>query len=306
MTETPLTAIAVHRIVVPSERMRRLRPELVAELVESISAQGLLQPIIVRPRGAANYWLVAGRHRLEAVRQCGHDHIRAVVLDGLDADAALLAEVDENLVRADLSPAERAMHVARRKVLYEKLHPETKHGGDRKSATAKSRSQNENLKTFAADSAQKTGKSRATVARDWTRANKVVVLADIVGTALDEGAEIDALAKLPDGATKRRPRWTRRAPTGTPPRLRSVTKRRSRKPGAENERAHRLPNCSFVLARNLAEVIDDLYRSNAPPRHRERMLDLVQGQIERAMWLGRLSVQQQLVDESLRSEEAAE
>ena len=76
--------------------------------------------------------LVAGWHRLEATRQLKHDTIRAVVLEGLDADAALLTEIDENLVRADLSPAERAIHLAERKRLYEKLHPQTKHGGDRK------------------------------------------------------------------------------------------------------------------------------------------------------------------------------
>ena len=40
------------------------------------------------------------------------------------------------------------------------------------------------------------------------------------------------------------------------------------------------------LARNLAEVIYDLYRSDAPPRPRKRLLDLVQAQIERAMRLG--------------------
>jgi uncharacterized ParB-like nuclease family protein len=112
-----IASISVHKIVVPSSRMRQLRPELVAELAESIAVRGLLQPIVLRPRGATDYWLVAGRHRLEAVRQCGHDHIRAEIFDGLDADAALLAEIDENLVRADLSPAERALHLARRGAL---------------------------------------------------------------------------------------------------------------------------------------------------------------------------------------------
>ena len=38
------------------------------------------------------------------------------------------AEIDENLIRADLTPAENALHTARRKELYEKLHPETKKG----------------------------------------------------------------------------------------------------------------------------------------------------------------------------------
>ena len=41
-------------------------------------------------------------------------------------DAALLAEIDENLCRAELSAAERALHLAARKRLYEALHPQTK------------------------------------------------------------------------------------------------------------------------------------------------------------------------------------
>jgi hypothetical protein len=50
---------------------------------------------------------------------------------------------------------------------------------------------------FIDDTAKKTGKHRATVARKAARAKKVAVLPDIVGTSLDTGAEIDALAKLP-------------------------------------------------------------------------------------------------------------
>jgi hypothetical protein len=46
----------------------------------------------------------------------------------MDADQALLAEIDENLVRADLTPSERAAHHAKRKQLYLKLHPETQKG----------------------------------------------------------------------------------------------------------------------------------------------------------------------------------
>jgi hypothetical protein len=92
---------------------------------------------------------------------------------------AELVQIDENLVRANLSDAERILRVARRKELYEKLHPETKHGGDRRSARARSSSQNENLKAFVADIAVKTGKGRSTVARDVTRAKKVAVLDDI-------------------------------------------------------------------------------------------------------------------------------
>jgi N6-adenosine-specific RNA methylase IME4 len=195
--------IPVTRIVVPANRMRALRPEKVAEIAESIQAgRGLLQPIVVRPRGRNSFWLVAGRHRLEAVRELGFDRIPAVIRDGLDADAALLAEIDENLIRADLSPAERAMHQVRRKDLYEKLHPETKHGGDRKSGKAKSTRQSGDkiAERFTKDAAKKTGKSERSVQRDVERADKITGLADVVGTSLDAGDELDALAKLPESA----------------------------------------------------------------------------------------------------------
>ncbi len=42
--------------------------------------------------------------------------IDATVLEGLDLDLAQLAEIDENLARADLSPAERAMHTDKRRL----------------------------------------------------------------------------------------------------------------------------------------------------------------------------------------------
>ena len=77
------------------------------------------------------------------------------------------------------------------------------HGGDRRSAGARSSSQNENLKAFVADIAVKTGKGRSTVARDVTRAKKAAVLDDIAGTCLDKGDEIDALGKLPEGEQRK-------------------------------------------------------------------------------------------------------
>ena len=58
----------------------------------------------------------------------GSKRCAAVILDGADSDRAQLVEIDENLVRADLTPAERAAHQAKRKEIYERLHPETKAG----------------------------------------------------------------------------------------------------------------------------------------------------------------------------------
>ena len=102
-------------------------------------------------------------------------------------------------MRADLSPAERAMHLAERKRLHQKLHPETKHGGDRKSGSTR---QNGDLKRFTKDTAEKTGKSERTVQREIARADKIPGLADVIGTVLDMPDELDALAKLPE-ATQR-------------------------------------------------------------------------------------------------------
>jgi hypothetical protein len=184
--------IELSRITVPPRRLRELRPETVDVLAESIGRQGLLQPIRVQVT-KDGYRLIAGWHRLEAVRKLGHATIFAGVVKDIDADQAQLAEIDENLIRAELSPAERAAHVAARKAVYERLHPETKHGGDRKS---ESRSQNANLKSFVADTAQKTGKHHATVARDVKRGKDILDVAALAGTSLDKGAELDALAEL--------------------------------------------------------------------------------------------------------------
>jgi hypothetical protein len=61
---------------------------------------------------------------------------------------------------------------------------------------ANSQNETEQADAFIDDTAKKTGKGRSTIARKAARA-KVVVLPEIIGTPLDKGAEIDALAKLP-------------------------------------------------------------------------------------------------------------
>lgn len=199
MPGSKIMDVGLGGIGIRAARRVPLHPEIVEALAESMQEVGLLNPIVLRPKDrSAGYWLVSGNHRFEAARKLKWKSIRATVIDGLDADHAELAELDENLVRLELSPAQRALHVEARKTVFERLHPESRHGGDRKSEKAKSSSQNENLKSFISDTAGKTGKARSTVARDVTRGRKVAVLADIVNTSLDQGDELDALAKLPE------------------------------------------------------------------------------------------------------------
>jgi N6-adenosine-specific RNA methylase IME4 len=202
--QTPGLAIEVSiaDIAVPADRLRPLRPEIVEQLAGSMQTIGQLQHILIRRRVDRGFYVVAGRHRFEAAKALGWLTIRAIVTGDSGAE---LAEIDENLIRADLSPAERALHVARRKELYELQHPETKQGAapaKRCGKGGKLKSQNENF-TFVADTAAKTGKGRSTVARDATRGSKVTVLADVVGTSLDQGDELDALAGLPDDVQRK-------------------------------------------------------------------------------------------------------
>jgi ParB-like chromosome segregation protein Spo0J len=179
-----------------NHRPRAIRDDLVAQLAESMKKRGLLQPITVRPRSDGGYSFVIGRHRLEAAKLLGWSTIAATVTD-LNDDEAELAGIDENLIRGELSPAERALHIGRRKELYEKLHPETRHGGAPGQAGGGKKARDAKLAGFAEATAKATGQSRRKVERDAARAKRnKKVLEDIVGTSLDKGDQLDALGKL--------------------------------------------------------------------------------------------------------------
>jgi ParB family transcriptional regulator, chromosome partitioning protein len=195
--------LGISGIAIKPERLRSLQPEKVAELAASMAKLGQLQPIIVRPVGKTGsgngYWLIAGRHRLEAAKQLKWPAILATVLENVKADTAELIEIDENLIRAELSPAERADHVGRRKALYEKLHPETKHGAAPGKAGGGKKAKGTKLGSFTKATAKATGQSATKIKRDATRAKDLdKLLGRINGTSLDKGAEMDALRKLPE------------------------------------------------------------------------------------------------------------
>jgi ParB family chromosome partitioning protein len=90
----------------PSSRNPRQHVDGIAELADSLRAHGLLQPVVVRRRGAA-YELIAGHRRLEAAKLLGWTEIAAMVRDESDDQAYILTLV-ENLQREDLTPKEEA------------------------------------------------------------------------------------------------------------------------------------------------------------------------------------------------------
>jgi len=117
-------------------RLRGVDPEAVAALAKSISGIGLQNPIILRkhPTDPGLLILVAGAHRLQAHRDLGWPRIEALVVDGSDEELRLV-EIDENLIRKELTPLDRARFLAERKAVYAKLFRATSRGGDRRSAS---------------------------------------------------------------------------------------------------------------------------------------------------------------------------
>lgn len=182
------------------QRLRDISEAHVASLINSIADVGLLNPITVYPtklmragNWVEGYGLIAGLHRKTACERLGLVEIEANILDLPDLERQI-AECDENLCAPQLSPADRAMFTKRRKEAYEALHPEARHGGDRKSDQVDKLS----TRSFADDQAAVTGVDARTVRRDAERGEKVCdeALNLVRGTRFDTGAYLDRLKSL--------------------------------------------------------------------------------------------------------------
>jgi ParB family transcriptional regulator, chromosome partitioning protein len=105
---TELAQLRVDEIT-PNERQprRRFEPEATAGLAASLKHQGMLQPVVVRPKTGGGYELIAGERRWRAAREAGIDTVPALVRTADDRDSLLLALV-ENVAREDLSAVEEA------------------------------------------------------------------------------------------------------------------------------------------------------------------------------------------------------
>jgi ParB family chromosome partitioning protein len=103
-----LTHLAVADIHAnPKQPRKRFEGEAVSGLAESIKAQGMIQPVVVRPRLEGGYELIAGERRWRAAREAGIATVPAVVREADDRDTLLLGLV-ENVAREDLSPIEES------------------------------------------------------------------------------------------------------------------------------------------------------------------------------------------------------
>lgn len=181
-----LVEVAVDAVEVPEGR-RELRG--VEELMASIQEVGLLNPITV----SEDLRLIAGFHRLEAFRRLGRATVPVVVV-GLDEMDATLAEIDENLMRSELTVLERAELVARRKEVYEGKYPAA-----RKPKGGRPSRNDEMISQFTAETAAKVGVTPRTVQHELQIANRLAddVKEAVRGTGVaDSKVDLLALARM--------------------------------------------------------------------------------------------------------------
>lgn len=166
--------VELSAIDVPEDRARSFDPEEAKALAFIIASTGLQHPIRVRAVGN-RFRLIAGRKRLEAFRLLGWEAIPATVSTAATDDEARLEEVMENLGRVELNKLDRCQHLYELKQVYERLHPEAKNGGDRKSEIRSQKLASDPEATeifgFTREIAEKIGLSQSTIklsVKIWT------------------------------------------------------------------------------------------------------------------------------------------
>jgi len=103
LLELPLDAVHPN----PRQPRRKFDQEAGSGLAESVKRQGVIQPLLVRPRAAGGYEIVAGERRWRAAREAGLATVPAVVREHDDRDTLLVGLI-ENVAREQLSPVEEA------------------------------------------------------------------------------------------------------------------------------------------------------------------------------------------------------
>jgi ParB family chromosome partitioning protein len=100
-----------------------MHEDTLSDLAESIKAQGVVQPIVVRPISGGRYEIIAGERRWRATQLAGLNEIPAVIKDVPDEAAVAMALI-ENIQREDLNPLEEANAIQRLINEFEMTHQE--------------------------------------------------------------------------------------------------------------------------------------------------------------------------------------
>ena len=107
-TTPELAHVALEQIHAnPRQPRKRFDHEATVGLADSIRSQGVVQPVVLRPRVEGGYELIAGERRWRAAREAGLATVPAIIREADDRDTLLLGLI-ENVAREDLSPVEEA------------------------------------------------------------------------------------------------------------------------------------------------------------------------------------------------------
>ncbi|WP_367354229.1 ParB/RepB/Spo0J family partition protein [Agrobacterium pusense] len=183
---------------------KRRAPDMarVSSIAESIGDVGLMNPPAVCIRNDFTLHdgevsdavpvLIYGHHRLLALKQRGEVAVECIVYEVDDLHAELM-EIDENLARSELTPAEESAYILRRKQIWEEMNGATFVRNTDKSIGRPKTGD------FAREVAAVTGTSKTQIAQKISRARELGQdIHRIVGTSLDKGVEMDALIKMPE------------------------------------------------------------------------------------------------------------
>ncbi|MBI5328342.1 MAG: ParB/RepB/Spo0J family partition protein [Deltaproteobacteria bacterium] len=164
--------IPINKIRISQKHSRTHTEEYIRALSDSIKEIGLLNLVTVK-RVSDGYELKAGKSRFLAVKSIGWETIPVVVID-IDDLRGELVEIDENLIRNDLTALEKAEYLKRRKDIYEELYTEAKEGEARKKGLKQYRGDTRvATETFSENTASSTGLSRRSIQRELQIAEKI-------------------------------------------------------------------------------------------------------------------------------------
>ena len=92
--------------IVSGKNIRNERDADLQELADSIEANGLINPILVKPRSDGKYEVVAGHRRYEAVKRLGLPHIECNITDETSERDLMIMQIAENVQRKEMSALE--------------------------------------------------------------------------------------------------------------------------------------------------------------------------------------------------------
>jgi ParB family transcriptional regulator, chromosome partitioning protein len=220
LTQLPIGALR------PGKYQPRTRMDeaSLAELSESIRVRGVIQPIIVRAVGDAQYEILAGERRWRAARMAGLKRIPAIVREIPD-QAALAVALIENIQRADLNPLEEATALQRLQKEYKLTHQQCAEAVGRSRAAVSNLLRlldlNEDVQVLLREGKLEMGHARALLALDGSEQSRFAQRVVNLGLSVRQ-TEALVQSRRGDGRHKHRR-------TSANPRLQGIEKDLARK-----------------------------------------------------------------------------